>query len=376
MTPRLRVDIRKRLGRFRLEVHLEAATEVLVLFGPSGAGKTQTLHAIAGLTVPDEGEIALDGEVFFRRGRPGPSVHLPARKRRVGYVFQDYALFPHLTALENVAFPLGRGREARREALALLERMHLDHLAHLYPHQLSGGQRQRVALARALARRPRLLLLDEPFSALDRNVRERLQADLSALQAELGLVVVYVTHNLEDALAVGHRLAVVREGRVEQVGPVAEVLRRPASPSVLEVLGVRNVFLARVRRVGPEGVDLDWEGLEVSAPPAPVRPGETVIAYIPPEEVKLVYPGRPLTSAVQTNRFPGRVVALYPNAREQVLRLLLPNGREVEARFPLSAYRTLNLSPGSPVEVALRRSALVLLAPNPPSAGGRSPAGA
>jgi len=373
MTPRLRADLYKRLGAFRLQVALEVGTEILVLFGPSGAGKTQTLHALAGLTTPDEGEVVLDGEVFFRRGRPGPAVNLPARRRRIGYVFQNYALFPHLTALENVAFPLGRGREARRQALALLERMHLDHLAHLYPHQLSGGQQQRIALARALARRPRLLLLDEPFSALDRNVRERLQADLSALQAEMGLVVVCVTHSLEDALAVGHRIAVVREGRVEQVGPVAEVLRRPASASVLEALGVRNAFPARVLSAGPEGVLLDWEGLPVWAPPSPLRPGEAVVAYIPPEEVKLVYPGRPLTSAVQANRYPARVVVHYPNGRERVLRLLLPHGREVEARFPLSAYRTLDLAPGAPVEVALRKSAVVLVPPSPPSAGGRFP---
>lgn len=238
--PRLKVNIEKRLATFDLCVQMDVDTEILVLFGPSGAGKTQTLNAIAGLVRPDAGEISLDGDLFFRGSgeeRGNQIFNLSARKRRVGYVFQQYALFPHLTALENVAYALWRQPSAREHARELLKRMHLSALATRYPHELSGGQQQRVAIARALAMEPRILLMDEPFSALDNPTRKRLHQDLIDLQHEAQLIVIYVTHNLDDALAVGHRLAIVHEGRIEQIGSPEEVYQNPASPIVLDVLG-------------------------------------------------------------------------------------------------------------------------------------------
>src|SRR4051794_23471607 len=165
--PSLKIDVEKQLATFNLRVQMEVGAEILVLFGPSGAGKTQTLNAVAGLTTPDSGEITLGGDAFFRSGQNGSAFNLPPRKRRVGYVFQQYALFPHLTAVENVAYALWRRPGARARAEALLERMHLAGMSQRYPHELSGGQQQRVAIARALAMKPRVLLLDEPFSALD-----------------------------------------------------------------------------------------------------------------------------------------------------------------------------------------------------------------
>lgn len=218
------MNIEKRLASFNLSVQIEVGAEILVLFGPSGAGKTQTLNAIAGLTTPDAGEITLDGTVFFRSPETAgkqPSINLPARKRRVGYVFQQYALFPHLSALDNVSYALWRQPRARQRAEALLDRMRLAELANRYPHELSGGQQQRVAIARALAMEPRVLLLDEPFSALDSEIRTQLHQDLLRLQAEAELIVVYVTHNLEDAYTVGHRLAVVRNGRIERLQSIS-----------------------------------------------------------------------------------------------------------------------------------------------------------
>lgn len=235
--PRLTVDIRKRLSAFELNVRLEAGAEILVLFGPSGAGKTQTLDVIVGLTTPDSGEIVLDGATFFRGAGGKPAINLPARQRRVGYVFQSYALFPHLTALDNVAYSLWRQPRARERALALLERMKLSPLAGRYPHELSGGQQQRVAIARALAMEGHALLMDEPFSALDNPTRKLLHQDLLALQRETRLVVIYVTHSLDDAIAVGDRLAVMREGRIEQIGALEEVIQRPANQAVAEALG-------------------------------------------------------------------------------------------------------------------------------------------
>ena len=222
--PSLKVNIEKRLASFNLSVQIEVGAEILVLFGPSGAGKTQTLNAIAGLTTPDAGEITLDGTVFFRSPETAgkqPSINLPARKRRVGYVFQQYALFPHLSALDNVSYALWRQPRARQRAEALLDRMRLAELANRYPHELSGGQQQRVAIARALAMEPRVLLLDEPFSALDSEIRTQLHQDLLRLQAEAELIALYVTHNLEDAYTVGHRLAVVRNGRIERLQSIS-----------------------------------------------------------------------------------------------------------------------------------------------------------
>jgi molybdate transport system ATP-binding protein len=314
---------------------------------------------------PDAGEILVDGLPFFRRCRPGPAVHLPARQRRVGYVFQHYALFPHMTALENVAYPLWRQNHASQRALALLERMSLGHVAGRYPHEMSGGQQQRVVIARALAAGPKILLLDEPFSALDAAIRERLQQDLRRLQAEENLIIICVTHNLDDAFAVGHRLAVMREGRIEQIGPLEAVLRRPSNSTVLAVLGIPNVFVARVAETGPGGLVLDWDGLRLEAPPHPAQPGQQVTAYIRPEDIKILYPDRPAASAVRHNQIPGRIVSRQPTASFQTLQVFLPNGRQVEVRYPDYTYTPLSLGPGDEVQLSLRKEALALLQPHP-----------
>jgi molybdate transport system ATP-binding protein len=342
-------------------VQLHVDTEILVLFGPSGAGKSMTLHAIAGLTTPDRGEITLDGRPFFRKHRPGPAVHVPARKRHMGYVFQHHALFPHLTALGNVAYALWRQRHGRQRAIALLERMRLVHLADRYPHELSGGQQQRVAMARALAAEPQVLLLDEPFSGLDAAVREHLQQDLRRLQKELGLVVLYVTHSIEDAFAIGNRLALVREGQVEQIGPIAEVFWRPATSQAAAILGVRNLFRARVVETTPEGLLLDWHGLLLEAPPQTASAGETVTAYIRPEDIKVLYPDRPLTRAVRHNQVAGRIIDSLAYSSFQSLRVSIPNGQEVEIRFPVYAYTPLRLTAGEHVRLSLRKEGLVIL---------------
>jgi len=331
---RLKVDFRKRLSKFELNVQLEAGSEILVLFGPSGAGKTQTLNAIAGLVTPDSGEITLDDQPFFRQDGDKSSVHLPARHRRVGYVFQQYALFPHLTALENVAYALWRKSDGRRRALELLARMRLTEYGDRYPYQLSGGQQQRVAIARALAAQPRVLLLDEPFSALDANIRDQLHADIRSLQAESQLAVVYVTHNLDDALAAGHRLAVIRAGRIEQIGSTEDVYLNPSSRGVMEVLGIPNRFDALVEDVSPDSIVLNWNGVRLRAPSRELGKGARVLGYIRPAEIVIepLTAGSPLTEAL-----PATIAGSRPARWTRAVQTTLRNGATIEAHLPLSS---------------------------------------
>jgi molybdate transport system ATP-binding protein len=214
------VAIEKKLRADRREFHLhmtfDSDAEITVLYGTSGAGKTLTLQAIAGLMRPDSGRIAVDDRVLFDSAT---AIDVPARKRNVGLVFQDYALFPHLTVLQNVAFARKRGWSNRSKAVddemkALLASVHMEALEHAYPADLSGGQRQRVALARAIASRPRLLLLDEPFSALDSDLRAKLRAELIDIRQRAGIPMLIITHDASDVAAFGGKTVHVDNGRV------------------------------------------------------------------------------------------------------------------------------------------------------------------
>ncbi|MFN8122817.1 MAG: ATP-binding cassette domain-containing protein [Thermoleophilia bacterium] len=217
----IRITVPRR--RLRVAADLEVGPETLVLVGPSGAGKSTVLRAVAGLERPREGRIAVGGDVWFDAER---RVNLPPERRSVGLVFQQYALFPHMSVLGNVRFGGRAGAEA------LLERLGIAHLASARPGEISGGERQRVALARALARRPRVLLLDEPMAALDPHTRDRVRAELRATLGELGLPTVIVSHDFEDAVALGTRVAVMDAGEVVQTGTARELVDAPASPFV------------------------------------------------------------------------------------------------------------------------------------------------
>jgi sulfate transport system ATP-binding protein len=232
----------KRFGEFvavdNVSLHVETG-ELLALLGPSGSGKTSLLRIIAGLEAPDSGSVAF-------HGADATDTHV--RERQVGFVFQHYALFGHMTIFENVAFGLRvRPRKARptdaeigKRVRRLLDLIQLDWLADRYPHQLSGGQRQRVALARALAVEPRVLLLDEPFGALDARVRQELRRWLRRLHDEVHVTSVFVTHDQEEALEVADRVVVMNHGRVEQIGTPDDVYDHPSTPFVLEFLGQVN----------------------------------------------------------------------------------------------------------------------------------------
>ncbi|MYE32567.1 MAG: ABC transporter ATP-binding protein [Chloroflexi bacterium] len=244
-----------RVGDFRLDVDFEARNELVVLYGRSGSGKSLTLRAIAGLVQPDSGRIEIgDRTVFDASSR----IELPPQERRVGYVIQELALFPHLGARDNVLIGLERDADAPDRYETLRSLLSIEGLDDRRPHQLSGGQQQRVALARALVRRSEVLLLDEPFSALDEALRSDLRAELLRLRRELELPIVFVTHDLREAHLLADRIVVIDGGRVLQFAPRDEVFRRPSSRRVAELTGIANIFSGEVNggRVEVSGLPL------------------------------------------------------------------------------------------------------------------------
>ena len=239
----LEFDLSKSYGAYSLKIAERVADEWLVLLAPSGAGKSLLLNLIAGLTRADAGFVRLDGETLFDQAA---GINLPIRKRRIGYLFQDYALFPHLTVEENIAFGLPPG-QARDPAVKRWVRFfQLEGRENSRPGELSGGQQQRVALARTLASQPKLLLLDEPFSALDRRIRETLYREVQKLKAELSLPVILVTHDFVEAQLLGDRVSVLEEGRVLESGPKGLIFAHPKRHQTARFLGIDNVLPATV----------------------------------------------------------------------------------------------------------------------------------
>lgn len=228
----LDIDIALPRRAFELCAALTIEADTLALIGPSGAGKTSLLHTVAGLEQPRAGHVILDGEPWFDAAR---GIHLSPERRHAGYLPQDYGLFPHLTVAANVRFA------GRRDRPDLLERLGISHLAAVHPRQLSGGERQRVALARALAREPRVLLLDEPFGALDAITRAQVRGELELLLGELRLPTLLVTHSFDDAAALARRVGVLDRGRLAQLASAPELLRQPADAMVAALTGANVI---------------------------------------------------------------------------------------------------------------------------------------
>jgi len=295
VSARLDVRLVKRLPGFTLDVAWSAGDGVAVLFGPSGAGKTLTLQCLAGLLRADEGRIVVDGRVLFDADARGALVDVPPQARRVGYVFQGYALFPHLSVADNVGFGLRDLPAARRadKTAQVLARLGLAEHADRLPRELSGGQRQRVALGRALAIDPALLLLDEPLSALDAPLRRALRDELRQLLSDLGTAAVLVTHDFTEAYRLGDRIVVYDAGRVVQSAPRSELLWQPASDSVARIMGIRNVLRGTVVKATPDRIQIRWRGQLLEAVNSPSRSylpaADTPIAFfIRPEYVRLI----------------------------------------------------------------------------------------
>lgn len=277
-------NITKYFGRTTAVDHIELTVEqgeFLTLLGPSGCGKTTILRMVAGFEVPSEGNILLDGDDITNRA---------ASKRPMGMVFQSYALFPHLTAEQNIAFGMGIKRmpkdQIKKRCVELLDLVGLSDKGHSYPHQLSGGQQQRVALARALAVEPKVLLLDEPLSALDAKVRVSLRDEIRRIQQQLKMTAIYVTHDQEEALAISDRIAVMAKGRIEQLDQPEEVYSNPRTIFAASFVGSSNQFRG-VLESALEGLcQVDGKTLRVPST-ASLSNGDKVLVMVRPEEMSL-----------------------------------------------------------------------------------------
>ncbi|MFJ2719807.1 ABC transporter ATP-binding protein [Streptomyces sp. NPDC087437] len=316
--------------------------EFLALLGPSGCGKTTALRMLAGFEHPDSGEVLVDGADVTR---------VPAHRRDAGMVFQSYSLFPHLSARDNVAFGLRmrkvRTAERRSRAAELLELVGLADKGDRFPHQLSGGQQQRIALARALALRPRVLLLDEPLSALDAKVRLTLREEIRRLQQELGITTLFVTHDQEEALSIADRVAVMRAGRLEQCAPPAELYGRPATAFVAEFVGTMSRIPGRL---SDGGVEVLGQRLPVDGP-APAA--SEVDVLVRPEAVQVR----------ATEDGGARVVATAFLGATVRITVRLADATEVKADLP--AHEAAGLAAGTAVNVSLpERPVLVAERPN------------
>ena len=313
-----------------------APGEFVALLGPSGCGKTTALRALSGLEQIDSGSIVIDGDDV---------ASVPTNRRDIGMVFQSYSLFPHLTALENVEFGLRMRRvpapERTLRASEALALVGLDHHAARYAHQLSGGQQQRVALARALVTRPRVLLLDEPLSALDAKVRVQLREEIRRIQTELGITTLFVTHDQEEALAVADRVAVMKDGVIEQIGTPEQLYQTPATPFVADFVGLSNRIDGELAAgsVTVHGTVLPTLG--------DALPDGPVTAYIRPEDLAFAATG--VAASVLTSSFLGSL---------RRTRVRLSDGAELAVQHAVAERYT----PGDTVHVRFGTSAVAVRA--------------
>lgn len=351
-----------------------APGEVLALVGPSGSGKSTILRCIAGLYRAREGRIVCNGAAWDDTAR---RVHLRPHQRRVGLVFQHYALFPHLTALENVMealldYPV---HERRQRAAAWLTRVHLGGLEMRKPAALSGGQQQRVAVARALAREPEVLLLDEPFTSVDRATRERLYQELAELRRDWQMPVLLVTHDLEEAVLLADRLTILSHGRTLQTGGPVEVMTRPESVEVARLVGLKNIFEATVLEHVPERQQtrIAWRGRTLTAVLQPhFAPGHAVAWAIPASHVLLHRSPRALHGE-RDNPLTGIVAECLPLG-ERVAAIIHVEGRAdtwLATTIPLHKARRQGLARGARVAVSLLAEGIHLMPlPKGSTAGG------
>ncbi len=350
------IDLRKtfpdRTIVFQAEWPLE--TGWTVLFGPSGSGKTTVLRCLAGLERPDAGRIQFGPEPWFDSQR---KIHRPPQKRRIGYAFQDAALFPHLSVGNNIRYHLAglSSAEKSRRVRDLVEAFRLGGLEQRNVQTLSGGERQRVALARTLSHRPRLLLLDEPLSALDTPTRVQLRKELRTLLPRFEIPIVVVTHDRTEALSLGDRLVVMDEGRILQEGPIPEVFSKPNGKRTAEIVGMENLFPGELLEIreGLAHVKVLDRILTVSE--TRCDPGRVMVG-IRAEDI-VVLSGHPSRSSAR-NRLAGRIRAIVPE--EALVRVTVDCGFSIDALITREAKEDLDLQVAQPVTLSVKATAIHL----------------
>jgi molybdate transport system ATP-binding protein len=352
-----------------LDVRLEcAAGEVLALVGPSGSGKSTILRTIAGIYAPEHGRIAVGGETWLATD---DGVRRSARERSVGFVFQHYALFPHLSAQDNVIQAMGHvpAGERRERARRLLERTNLAGLEARRPAQLSGGQQQRVAVARALARDPKVLLLDEPFSAVDQVTREKLYEELATLRRDLNIPMVLVTHALDEASMLADRMCILHRGTTLQTDTPHAMRTRPLSALVARLVGLKNIFEAEVtgHDAGRGLTLIRWFGATLEARHAPqFAVGARVAWIVPPSHIVLHRRDRP-SRGDRENPIDGEVVRCLAMGEHTAVALRVVTGERADLHFsvPTHAAHRNGLAPGARARISLLAEGIHLM----PAAG-------
>ena len=353
MTSTLEVSIRKELApEFSLDVSFAAPPGITMLFGPSGAGKTTLLDCIAGLAVPDSGRILLDGTAFFDQNQ---HVNVSSVKRQIGYLFQSLALFPHLSVEGNIRYGLdrlSRGECAARMS-SILDAFHIADLRKRRPASISGGERQRVALARALVTDPRLLLLDEPLSALDDTLKRSIMDDLRAWNASHSIPILYVTHSREELFALGERVITLEKGRIVAQGDPHQVLAAPRQESIAQLAGFENIFDATITaahersgtmtcRIGP--------ATDLEVPLGHAEAGDRVRVAVRAGDILLANAEPSGLSA--RNILPGTVLSL--TQRDYLVTAKVDCGAQFEVHLTPAAEHSLGLKAGSPVWLVIK----------------------
>ncbi|MFQ5943343.1 MAG: ABC transporter ATP-binding protein [Anaerolineales bacterium] len=330
------------LPDFKLTPRFELGPEMAVLFGASGSGKSLTLRALAGLVTPDKGIVRLNGHSLFDSEE---QIDLPPQDRGVGYVPQHYALFPHQSISKNIAFGLHDVQRAEREARVseLLSRMRLEKLADRKPGEVSGGQQQRTALARALARRPDLLLMDEPFAAVEEDLRAHLREELLRIQRDFKIPVLLVTHSRTEAYALAERLIILNEGEVVQSGKRDEVFRRPRTPSVARLMGMTNLLQVKTTNSTRAGLLVNWGAFQLTiAHGETTSPGNALTVGVRPEEIR-VNPEESKAPAI--NQIPAYLVKDEPQGDGHILQFTA-NEQSLQVRVSHPEFMALDLAAG------------------------------
>lgn len=331
---------------------------ITALFGPSGCGKSSVLRAIAGLERPQRGRIYFGEDVWFHQDLRSPT---PPSQRNLGFLFQDHVLFPHLTIQANIEYGLRRmpSGDRRRRVGELMERFNLGGLEQRYPSQVSGGQRQRVALARTIARKPQLLMLDEPLSALDNVLREQMRLELRTLLQEFAIPMILVTHDQQDVLALADRMVVMDQGRILQADTVSEVFARPKDETVARMLGIENILRGQVVRQDGKTCTVEVQGRSLSVEWTPPNGrGGAVLVCIPADAVRVLRAEAPEDSAASSrpDHWSGTLVGRVQDGR--TTRLELDCGVRLVARVLPHSPETKDLSIGERVSVQISPSAI------------------